>query len=541
MPASPEIPRIDAVQLRRILDDSAEFALIDVREEGVFGRDGHLLMASNLPLSKLERRARRALPNTSVRIVLCDAGDDRDALAHCAAMRLQAGGYRNLQVLDGGTSAWRARGWALYGGLNTYSKAFAEQLAHARAIPQATVAEVAQWRAQGRGVHMVDCRPAAEFERMTIPGTTNYPGMELPYRSAQIAPAGDVVLVNCAGRTRSLMATQTLLEAGARNPVYALHGGTMGWALAGRQLAFGEPSACPPLQEGSRAAALTAAQEIAKRHQIRRMDLPGLSALRADPNRTVYVFDVRTPAEYAAGHLPGSVGIGGAQLVHAVDAWAPVRNAHVVLADDDGARATFTAMWLQQMGWYEVHCLRVDPLLLAERESTAASPVLNLEAAQARLRTLAEAERLQASGAATLVDIDDSLTYKRMHIAGAWHAVRSRLATSLPTITAGSPRAEIILTCPDGALARIAVAEVERWTDQPASALAGGTAAWVAAGMPTAAGAERMSGPDDDVWLRAQQRAGDNREAMQEYLDWEEGLVQAIAMDADFRFREAIR
>ncbi|MFC4277741.1 rhodanese-like domain-containing protein [Achromobacter aloeverae] len=532
---------VGPAQLRAMLDDGGEFAVLDVREEGVFGRDGHLLLASNLPLSRLERLAPAMLPRREVRIVVCDGGDRDNALARAAAERLVAGGYRRVHVLAGGTAAWRGEGYALYGGLNTYSKAFAEQLAHARELPQATVADLAAWQAQGRRVHMLDCRPAAEFRRMTIPGAINYPGMELAYRAAQLAPADDIVLVNCAGRTRSLMATRTLLEVGLRNPVYALQGGTMGWALDGRELAHGAVSACPPLAPAARAAAAESAQRLADRHGLSYMDLPGLEALRADAGRTVYLFDVRTPEEYAAGHLPGAVGIGGAQLVHALDVWAPVRNAVVVLSDDDGARAVFTAMWLKQMGWHDVRVLRAAAAEFSERGAAAPHAPLNIARVRPALRTPGVAAALMARGDATIIDIEDSMTYKRSHIAGAWHAVRARLADSLPVIASGAPPREWILTCADGLLARIASAELQALTDTPVSVLEGGTAAWVAAGLPLAEGAERLSGADDDVWLRAHQRAGDTRKAMLEYLDWEEGLVAAVAADADFRFRECLR
>lgn len=315
----------------------------------------------------------------------------------------------------------------------------------------------------------------------------------------------------------------------------------MGWALAGGELAHGAVPACPSLQAPARDAALASAQKLASRHAIASLDLAGLAALRADAARTVYVFDVRTAQEYEAGHLPGAVNIGGAQLVHALDVWAPVRNACIVLVDDDGARAVFTAMWLKQMGWHEVRVLRAKTEPGWPRGAAAALAPLNLAQSHAVLRTPVEAAEMQLSGAAAVIDIEDSLSYKRSHIAGAWHAVRSRLAASLPRIQSEASPGEFVLACADGALARIACAEAQALTDVPVSALDGGTAAWAAAELPMAEGAERLSGPDDDAWLRAHQRAGDTRKAMLEYLDWEEGLVAAVAADADFRFREHIR
>ena len=66
------------------------------------------------------------------------------------------------------------------------------------------------------------------------------------------------------------------------------------------------------------------------------------------------MLDVRDPAEFAAGHRPGSRLAPGGQLVQATDTWIGVRNARIALVDDDGVRARMTAAWLRQMGHRDV-------------------------------------------------------------------------------------------------------------------------------------------------------------------------------------------
>ena len=72
---------------------------------------------------------------------------------------------------------------------------------------------------------------------------------------------------------------------------------------------------------------------------------------READRRTLYVLDVRDPAEYRAGHLPGSAMAPGGQLVQETDSWLGVWGARVVLVDDTGVRARMTASWLRRMGW----------------------------------------------------------------------------------------------------------------------------------------------------------------------------------------------
>ena len=65
---------IDAKALRAAFDDGCELAVIDVREEGVFGQR-HILRCNNIPLSVLELSIRDLVPRLETRVVLVDAKD----------------------------------------------------------------------------------------------------------------------------------------------------------------------------------------------------------------------------------------------------------------------------------------------------------------------------------------------------------------------------------------------------------------------------------------------------------------------------------
>ena len=76
---------------------------------------------------------------------------------------------------------------------------------------------------------VVDSRPQEEFSRMSVPGAINIPGAELIHRIQDLVPNSEtLVVVNCAGRTRSIIGAQSLINAGLSNPVVALENGTMG-------------------------------------------------------------------------------------------------------------------------------------------------------------------------------------------------------------------------------------------------------------------------------------------------------------------------
>src|SRR4030095_5457484 len=100
--------------------------------------------------------------------------------------------------------------------------------------------ELARMKEAGEDFVIVDGRPFSEYQKMNIPGGICCPNAELPYRIGEIVKNPDTkIIVNCAGRTRSIIGAQTLINFGVANPVYALENGTQGWVLADFQLERG--------------------------------------------------------------------------------------------------------------------------------------------------------------------------------------------------------------------------------------------------------------------------------------------------------------
>ncbi|MFM7610663.1 MAG: rhodanese-like domain-containing protein, partial [Alphaproteobacteria bacterium] len=93
---------------------------------------------------------------------------------------------------------------------------------------------------------ILDSRPMDEFNRLSIPGAVDVPGGELVYRIGEfVARPETTVVVNCAGRTRSIMGAESLRSAGIPNKVVALRNGTMGWELAGFKCDHGKTASFP--------------------------------------------------------------------------------------------------------------------------------------------------------------------------------------------------------------------------------------------------------------------------------------------------------
>jgi rhodanese-related sulfurtransferase len=520
---------ITAAELRRRYQAGREIAIIDAREEAVF-HERHLLMASCVPLSRLELIAPGLLPRRSAPIVVTDDGE---GLAERAAARLAEGGYTDVSVLEGGVKAWEAAGFPVYSGVHVPSKAFAEVVEHDYGTPWISVEELAERQKRGENMAIFDSRSYEEYHSNTIPGSVSVPGAELVYRFQQMVPSPDTfVVVNCGGRTRSIIGAQSLIDAGVPNRVVSLKDGTMAWHLAGLGVKAGATDRAPEVSAEGITTARQRAEAVARRYGVPVIDRATLAQWQREADRsTLYVMDVRDPAEYRAGHLPGSVMAPGGQLVQETDSWLGVWGARVVLVDDTGVRARMTASWLRRMGWdASVVEGGLDGAELERGIPEAKSDIFPLAGPEPGT---VQSSELRGS-ADVVVDLALSRHHRQGHIPGAWFAICARLGEALDKLPA---QGDLVLTSEDGTIARYATAELR--TRRPVKVLAGGTAAWKAAGLPLETGMGPLASEPDDVALSARDRASDRERYMREYLAWEIDLVNQIARDEDCRFRLA--
>jgi rhodanese-related sulfurtransferase len=339
---------ISARDLRLAYVARREMALLDVRDESAFAR-GHPLFASQIPPDRIEVESSARLPRKETLIVVYDDGEGR---AGAACDRLEALGYSNVHVLARGLAGWREEGFELFEDVNSYSKAFGELVEARRHTPSLSAGEVHALLESRADVAILDARRFDEYRTMSIPSATSVPGAELVLRAQTLAPdAKTTIVVNCAGRTRSIIGAQSLINAGIPNPVVALRNGTIGWRLSGRSLETGQARQAPPVSAEAVQVARHRARAVSYRAGVLRVRGRDFVNLRALEGRAIYCFDVRSPEEYAAGHPRGFRHAPGGQLVQEIDVFAPVRGALLVLYDDIGPRADMTASWLAQMGW----------------------------------------------------------------------------------------------------------------------------------------------------------------------------------------------
>jgi rhodanese-related sulfurtransferase len=527
--ARTEIARRNYDYVRSRLLRRQEIAFLDVREEAPHA-EGHPLFAANFPYSRIELDAYTKLPFQDVPIVTIDDGE---GLAEASALRLIDLGYQDVGVFTGSIAAWTSAGGELFIDVNVPSKAFGELVETTCHTPSLSAEEVNALIASGDDMVIVDARRFDEYQTMSIPTAISVPGAELVLRVPDLAPSPETkIVVNCAGRTRSLLGAQSLINAGLPNSVAALRNGTIGWLLAEQELECDQTRKFKETPTASKQIAGCRARAVAERAGVQWVCRDGIADWARQTDRTTYFFDVRTQVEYEAGHLPGFFPIEGGQLVQETEMYAPVRGARIVLADDDGARANMTASWLAQMAW-EVYVIE-DPTASAFSEigpwrpNGPAAPKVSHISPEGVLAMLKQGDDV------VVVDFAKHRTYTAGHIPGAWYALRSRLRDAVGKLPSA---ASYVVTCPDGQLSEFVASELAEEVKAEVFVLNGGTKGWVQANGSLESGETHLASPPIDRYRRPYEGTNASREAMQGYLDWEFGLVEQLARDGTHHFR----
>lgn len=521
---------ISSAEVIKSLNDGTPIALVDVREESAYsGR--HILFAATMPLARLELMLHARVPQAGCRLVMCD--EDGESESVDAVRRARDWGYDGAAALKGGIRGWAAAGYSLYGGMNSASKAFGEAVETRLHTPKIGVEKLHEMRARRLPHVLIDCRPTEEYLKQSLPGSINIPGVELTYRIDQVVTDPKIpVIVHCAGRTRSIMGAQTLIESGLPNPVCSLENGTMGWLLAGHDAAPGTQLPEFDFSKEPSVRVVEYATKVAEANGITSVDERTLRGwLDGSSGSVTCLADVRTPAEYEAGHLEGAIHAPGGQLIQATDKYLAIRNARVVLVDDDGVRARIAGGWLRRMGWKQVHVLAMrdcaSALVFGREPQTYFFPV----GARTRWIGASAVRALLERNAVHVLDLDTSIEYEAGHIKGARFVKRKSLGRILPSMNDGR---RVVLTSSDGVIARIVAAEVgdrsSVWV------LEGGKRAAMLSGIPFSDGPEQMLDAGDEVWRRPLDIAGDQTPHMRNYLQWEVGLIDQIDRDETVRF-----
>lgn len=518
--AGDAIKCVEPSTLKQWMHDGRDIAVIDVREHGQYGEQ-HLFYAVNLPYSRLEADAWRLMPNLKARVVLID--EDGLDVATSSARRLQDISYSNVHILQGGIQNWIANGLTVFAGVNVPSKAFGEIAEEVFHTPHISANDLHRKQKAGEKLVILDGRRFQEYQKMNIPGSVCCPNGELALYIDELVPDDETtVVINCAGRTRSIIGAQTLLNLQIKNPVYALENGTQGWMLADLKLDHGSSRSWKMANfETDISSKQQRAKRLFEKYPIQTVDQDQVSRWCEDDARTVFLLDVRDAQECLDASVPGFLNAPGGQLIQATDQYVGVRNARLVLLDTDGVRAPVVASWLWMQGW-EVY---VMPHELGQEIALTREVKAHVERQSLNEVSADQVSMLTARGY-KVFDLRSSADYRKGHLESASWTIRPKLTE---TFTKSGNPAQLLLVGADIASLEIAAQDLRRLGATDITAYVGTMT------LLKTHGCTLLSTPDMpadeeriDYLFFVHDRHDGNKEAAKRYLSWELGLVAQL-------------
>jgi rhodanese-related sulfurtransferase len=359
------------------------------------------------------------------------------------------------------------------------------------------------------------------------------PGVEVTLIAQALEQKGVPVVVHCAGRTRSILACQTLRDLGL-NDVYALKNGTMGWTLAGFELAKETEAAFEASSPAARTEGARRARKLAEQQGVEYIDAAQLAQWLAKATAgemNCYAFDARLADAYTAGHIPGSKTLPGGQAFLFADDNAAVRRAPIVFIDDEEAQASMAAYWFRRLGYPRV-CVLAGGIAAWQKHTgavleTGRGRVAPLQLEEMRTQTqqigaAALSARIAAEPELRVLDVNTSKNFAAGHIRGARWVSRGWLEPRAEELLPGKQQ-PVAVVCQNGVQSAYAGATLRALGYESVSVLAGGLAAWKKAGLALETGAPAAGAGSADVVKNPYERT---KEDMVKYLHWEEQLAE---------------
>jgi len=282
--------KIEPKVVKSWLSDGKEIAFIDIRELGQHTA-GHPFFSISIPFSVFEFSLETLVPNKKTRLILMDNDNE---ISNFVCKKAVSIGYLNVFVIEGGIKQWTKEGFNLFDGINVPSKTFGELIEKKYHTPSITAKELHEKQSKNENCVVIDGRPFDEYKKMSIPNSICCPNAELALRlPSYINDENTQIIINCAGRTRSIIGAQTLIEFGLNNTIKALENGTQGWFLSNFNLDYNENKIINVLQTDQQIKKLKEkALDLINKNNIKVINAAETQKLIDETNTSTFLFDV---------------------------------------------------------------------------------------------------------------------------------------------------------------------------------------------------------------------------------------------------------
>ena len=328
--------------IKLLKNNKKNISFLDIRERKQYVH-GFAFGSVNCPLSKFKYLIKELVPDLNTNLILIGAKNNNQT--NQIQKILTKFRYCKSYIIKGDYKNWKKHKFPLWAGEYTFSKAFGEWIEITSNIKNLYAKELHKIHKKNHNYLQIDARPKKEFEKFSLPQSVQCSGGELPCFINNKENLKKNYIVHCAGRTRSIIAYQTLKDFNFKNKKYVLNGGTQNWVLNGFDRKFKNQSKIKSTKINYKDD-LKLANSIAKKFKI-----PSTQIMNKETN--CYNFQINSEIKNFK-KIPGWKQVNATMLIQSTDKFISSTNTKVLIFSNIPSSAVFAVIWLRRMGYQAV-------------------------------------------------------------------------------------------------------------------------------------------------------------------------------------------
>ena len=337
---------MQSLEIKQVLNilknNTKNISFLDIRKrkEYVYG---FAFGSVNCPFSKFKYLIKELVPDINTTLILIGVKNINQK--NQIQKMLKKLKYHRSFIIKGDYKIWKKYKFPIWAGEYTFSKAFGEWIEITSTIKNLYAKELYKIHNQNHNYLQIDARPKKEFEKFSLPQSVQCSGGELPCYINNTENLRKNYIVHCAGRTRSIIAYQTLKDFNFKNKKYVLNGGTQNWVLNGFDRKFKNQSKITSTKINYKDD-LKLANSIVKKFKI-----PTTQIMNKKTNS--YNFQINSEIKNFK-KIPGWKQVNATTLIQSTDKFISSTNTKVLIFSNIPSSAVFTVIWLRRMGYQAI-------------------------------------------------------------------------------------------------------------------------------------------------------------------------------------------
>ena len=328
--------------IKLLKNNKKNISFLDIRERKQYVH-GFAFGSVNCPFSKFKYLIKELVPDLNTNLILIGVKNNNQT--NQIQKILTKFRYCRSYIIKGDYKNWKKHKFPLWAGEYTFSKAFGEWIEITSNIKNLYAKELNKIHKKNHNYLQIDARPKKEFEKFSLPQSVQCSGGELPCYINNKENLKKNYIVHCAGRTRSIIAYQTLKDFNFKNKKYVLNGGTQNWVLNGYDRKFKNKSKIKSTKINYKDD-LKLANSVAKKFNI-----PSTQIVSKQANS--YNFQINSEIK-SFKKISGWKQVNATTLIQSTDKFISSTKTKVLIFSHIPSSAVFTVIWLRRMGYQAI-------------------------------------------------------------------------------------------------------------------------------------------------------------------------------------------